>query len=438
MSHASGTPRTDADHPSADRYRAAVQRRTVAVLSAAQVLGGLGVAIGLSVGGLLAAEVAGTEGVAGLAQTCGVLGAAAAAVPLARLTRRHGRRAGLTTGLLIGALGAAVVVAATALRALPLLFAGLSLFGAATAAGLQARYGATDLAEPRRTARALATVVWATTVGAVLGPNLAEPAGRLAGAVGLPPLTGPYFVSLVGFSCAAAVLFALLRPDPLWLADPERATAGGARPRPAGLWATLTVIAARPRALVGLVAIVAAHVAMVSVMVMTPVHMHHDGVALSLIGLVVSVHILGMYGLSPLTGWLADRAGRVPVVVGGALLCALAALVSGSAPGHDAVLLGIGLFLLGLGWSCGLVAGSTLLSESVPTADRTSAQGVSDLVMNGSAAIGGSLAGVVVAVSSYGWLAFGTAVLMIGVALYSAALIRAATPRAGRGKRAGP
>ncbi|MBK1782774.1 MFS transporter [Prauserella cavernicola] len=400
--------------------RAAVQRRTVLVLSVAQVLGGLGVAVGIAVGGLIAADIAGTEGVAGLAQTLGVLGAALAAVPLAWLTRTRGRRAGLVSGLLTGAAGAALVVTASAVRWLPLLFAGLLLFGSATAAGLQARYGATDLAEPRHSARALATVVWATTVGSVLGPNLTEPAGRLGEVVGLPPLAGPFLVTLAAFTVAGLVLFALLRPDPLHLAG--LGTAGG-QPH-TGLRASLRDLAARPRALVGLCAIAASHVAMVSVMVMTPVHMHHVDVSLTVIGLVISVHILGMYGFSPIVGHLADRAGRVPVIVAGAALMALAAVVSGAAPAHDAVQLGIGLFLLGLGWSCGLVAGSALLSESVPAATRTAAQGVSDLVMNGVAAVGGSLAGVVVALASYGWLAAGAAVLMLGIGGYAAARVR--------------
>ncbi|PXY22259.1 MFS transporter [Prauserella muralis] len=398
--------------------RAAVQRRTIVVLSIAQVLGGLGVAIGVAVGGLIAADVAGTEAVAGLAQTCGVLGAALAAVPLAWLTRRHGRRAGLVSGLLTGALGAALVVLASTARWLPLLLAGLVLFGAATAAGLQARYGATDLAVPERTARALSVVVWATTVGSVLGPNLTDPAGRLGVALGLPALTGPFLVTVVAFTAAAGVLFVLLRPDPLRLS--AAGPAGGTRPGPdgGGVVASLRDIVVRPRALVGLCAIASSHVAMVSVMVMTPVHMHHD-VSLSLIGFVISVHILGMYGFSPLTGYLADRAGRLPVIVAGTLITAAAGVVSATAPGHDAVRLGIGLFLLGLGWSCGLVAGSALLSESVPERTRTAAQGVSDLVMNGSAAIGGSLAGLVVALWSYGWLATGAAVLMLAVGVFS-------------------
>lgn len=397
--------------------RATLHRRTVAVLAAAQVLGGLGVAIGVAVGGLIASDIAGTDGVAGLAQTFGVLGAAVAAVPLARLTRRRGRRAGLVTGMSAGAFGAAVVIAGSALRVLPLMLGGLLFFGAATAAGLQARYGATDLAEPGRLARSLSVVVWAATIGSVLGPNLSAPAGVLGSAFGLPPLTGPFLVSMVGFAAAAGLLFVLLRPDPLLVARRQALADTGGGGERTGFIATLRVIVARPRAVIGLVAVTSSHMAMVSVMVMTPVHMHHVEVTLTVIGLVISVHIIGMYGFSPLTGWLADRAGRVPIICAGAVLSAVAAVVSATAPGDDAVRLGTGLFLLGLGWSCGLVAGSALLSESVPLSSRTSAQGVSDLVMNGAAALGGSLAGVVVAQFSYAWLGFVVAAGMAVVAL---------------------
>ncbi|TCP55041.1 putative MFS family arabinose efflux permease [Tamaricihabitans halophyticus] len=397
----------------------AVQRRTVAVLSAAQVLGGLGVAVGVAVGGLIAAQIGGTESVAGLAQTCSVLGAGLVAVPIAWLTRRNGRRFALVSGMSTGAIGAAVVVAGSAFDSLPLLLFGLLLFGSATAAGLQARYAATDLAAPERTARSLATVVWATTIGSVLGPNLAEPAGRLGTLFDLPPLTGPFLVSFVGFGCAAAVLAVLLRPDPLRLAErTARAATEGTQPT-VGLRATLPVLRARPRALLGMLTIAAVHLAMVSVMVMTPVHMDHVDVSLSVIGLVISVHILGMYGFSPVIGWLADRFGRLTVIVAAAVVTALAAAVSGLAAADQAWLLGIGLFLLGLGWSGGLVAGSALLSESVPTANRASAQGLSDVGMNASAAVGGALAGVIVAQASYGWLNFGTAVLMLGLAGYA-------------------
>ncbi len=401
-------------------FLAAVQRRTVGVLSGAQVLGGIGVGAGVAVGGLIAAGLAGSDSAAGLASTASTLGAAVAAVPLSRLMNRRGRRPGLAAGLLVGALGAGVVLVASVLRWLPLLLLGTFLFGTANATGLQARYAATDLAEPRHRARALSLVVWATTIGAVAGPNLADPAGRIALRLGLPMLAGPYLFSLAAFALGALLLTMLLRPDPLLLSR-RRFTADGGPATPAlPLREAYAVVARSPRALLGLGAVVVAHTAMVAVMVMTPIHMRHVDVSLTVIGLVVSVHIAGMYAFSPVVGWAVDRLGRVPVIYLGAGVLLASAAVAGTAPAGDSARLGVGLFLLGLGWSCGLVAGSTLLTESVPASARTSVQGAADLAMNAAGAVGGALAGVVVAVASYGWLTVGAAVL-VGLLVVGAA-----------------
>src|ERR671917_2316126 len=175
----------------------AVQRRTVAVLGGGVALGGLGITVGITVGGLLARDVAGTDTAAGLGSTAGVLGAAVVAVPLARISDRAGRRAGLAAGYAVAVLGALVTVVAAIVSSLPLLLAGLFAFGAATACGLQARYAAADLATPDRRGRALSLVVWATTVGSVLGPNLAGPGDDLGRALGLPAVGGAFAVSAV-------------------------------------------------------------------------------------------------------------------------------------------------------------------------------------------------------------------------------------------------
>ncbi len=410
-----------------------VQRRTVGVLAGAQVLGGVGVGAAVAVGGLLAAGVTGKEGVAGLAQTCGVVGAALAALPLVRLTDRWGRRVGLSTGLGLAALGAFLVIWGADQRSVPLLFIGFVLTGSATAAGLQARYAATDLATDAHRARDLSTVVWATTVGAVAGPNLADPAGRIASALGLPQLTGGYLIALVALVLGGTLVGLSLRPDPLLVARERAADAGmhhAQRPR---LKHSLTVIRAHQGALLGLGAIAVAHTAMVSVMVMTPIHMAHVDVSLTIIGLVLSVHILGMYAFSPLVGLASDRWGRRPILLAGTVLLLAACVTAGTAPADSAIQLGIGLFLLGLGWSCGLVAGSTLLTESVPEAERPGAQGASDLVMNVCAAVGGALAGLIVAFASYGWLTLLAAVpvaLLLGWILSAGATDRSAQPPA--------
>ena len=378
-----------------------VQKRTIWTLSAAQVLGGVAVAGAIPAGALIAASLGGEE-IAGLAQTMGVLGAALLALPLARIALRHGRRAALSVGYGIGAAGSVIVVVGGATRALSLVLIGCLLVGVASAAGYQARYTATDLAEPSHRARALSIVVWAGTVGAVLGPNLLQFSGNIALSFGLPQLTGPYVQSAVMLIAAVSVLVVLLRPDPYLLARSiaEQAAPEGAVVAKPRLRDGIEHLRREPRAILGVTAVSLGHVVMVMVMVMTPVHMSHVDVSLQLIGLVLSVHVLGMYALAPLVGWLVDRLGRIQMIGAGAGLLLLACLVCGLAPADSVSVLAVGLFLLGLGWSCTLIAGSTLLTDDVEEAERPSVQGLSDLTRNLAAAVGGAIAGVVVSDSS--------------------------------------
>ncbi|MGY1620042.1 MFS transporter [Geodermatophilus sp. SYSU D00691] len=408
----------------------AVQRRTVGVLSGAVALAGLGVTVGITVGGLLARDVAGTDSAAGLGQTAGVLGAAVIAVPLARLSDRSGRRAGLAAGYGVAVLGAVLTVVAAALSSLALLLVGLFAFGAATACGLQARYAAADLAAPVRRGRDLSLVVWATTVGSVLGPNLAGPGDDLGRALGLPALGGAFVVSVAVFGVVAAGLVLFLRPDPLLLAR-RLGGSGGPVGRPRGATAAaLRAVWAEPGGRLGLTAVVVAHSVMVGVMVMTPVHMGHaggdEGATLRVIGLVISVHVAGMYLFSPLVGLLADRAGRTATVAVGAVLLLAATALAGTAAPGAAVQLGAGLFLLGLGWSCGLIAGSTLVTEAVAVELRPRAQGGTDLLMGLGAAVAGAVGGPLLAVGGFGLVATVSAVLVLPLAVVWAGRLLAA------------
>jgi MFS family permease len=392
-----------------------LESKLVKVLVGAQILNGVGTAGTVAVGSLLVSSISHSETLAGLAQTSAVLGAAAMALPLSRLTRRGGRRLALSVGYSIGVLGAVIAIVGGSQRTLALMLLGTFLVGAASAAGYQARFAAVDLASPETRSRKLSLVVWGSTVGAVAGPNLMAPAGRIALHFGLPRLVGPYMLAALTLTCATLVIALFLQPDPYLTAVNLRQRANqtdaGTSTRQA-----IKIILHTPRALFAIAAVGIGHLVMVSVMVMTPVHMAHVDVTLSIIGLVISVHVLGMYALSPLVGYLSDRFGRRTVIQLGVAILLLAVLVAGRSPGGSAGRLGIGLFLLGLGWSCTLIAGSTLLSESVDEVVRPSIQGASDLIMNLMGALGGALAGVVIATLSYGWLCAGAAlpVLLLG------------------------
>ena len=378
----------------------ALQRRSVGTLAGSQVLGGVAVAGSLPAGALFAASISGSEAAAGLAQTFGVLGAALLALPLARIALTRGRRAALSLGYLLGAIGAIVVVVSTVARSLVGVYAGCLLVGVASAAGLQARYAATDLATAKHRARSLSIVVWGATIGAVAGPNLLDVSGRWALAWDLPQLTGPYLVAAVVAFGAAVLLWSTLRPDPYRESLRLRGGDGPGVVHPR-LRDGIEHLKTRPRAVLGIAAIAIGHVAMVMVMVMTPVHMAHVDVRLQLIGLVISVHVAGMYAFSPLVGMAVDRFGRIQVIWAGIVILLVSCVISGISAADDVVTLGIGLFLLGLGWSCTLIAGSTLVTDEVEPRERPSVQGLSDLTMNVAGAVGGVIAGLVVWLSSY-------------------------------------
>ncbi|WP_260477696.1 MFS transporter [Nonomuraea sp. WAC 01424] len=399
--------------------RASVQRRTLAVLSAAQIVGGVGVAVGLALSSVVVDELSGSTVISGFAGTATVLGAALLALPTARLSSLGGRRAGLSLAYVAALAGCAISVAAISLGNWPLLLAGLVLVGGGSAGSLAARYSATDLSPQGHSARHLSLVVWASTVGSVAGPNLAEPADRMGIQAGLAAKAGPFAFAALAFAVALAVIIGGLRPDPLKLA---RELDGSPEPGPGRhrtIRTGLRTLRETPMARRALVMIAVAHTAMVSIMSMTPVKLHHDGSNLNVIGLVISLHIAGMYMFSPVVGWLADRVGEVPVLLLGSGLLLAAAVLAATA-GHRVWQVTAALTVLGLGWSCGLVAGSALVTESVPIDRRPAVQGLSDLLMNVCGATGTIIAGAIVGMVSYGALGLVVGVMVTATGLWLA------------------
>jgi MFS family permease len=386
-----------------------VQRRTLRLLFVTQIISGIGVAVGASVGALLAADMAGV-GVSGLAQSAAVVGAALLALPATAIVNRHGRRPSLAVAYLVAAAGAIIVLTAATRGSVPLLFLGFFLFGGGTAANYQARYAAVDLAPASLRGRHLSLIIWATTLGAVIGPNLAPLAGASVGRFGVPTLAGPYFFSALLFFLAALLLLLFLRPDPAVVARSVTGhpTAAASAAPEAGMRAALRFVVSHPAARLGVSAMAVGNLVMVGVMAMTPVHIRgagHDAPrTLSIVGLVLSFHIAGMYAFSPVFGWLTDWLGRRPVIFTGIALLLAACALAGTA-GHDTARLAAGLMTLGLGWSAAMVAGSTLLSESIPVELRASAQGLSDLVMGLAGASAGAISGVIVDAWGYPSLA---------------------------------
>lgn len=406
------TPTATVDDPE----RAGLQRRTVRVLIGAQVLAGAATASGVTVGSLLARDLLGAEALAGVATASLTLGSAAAAVPLARYSAGRGRRPALTRAFAAGAVGALVVALAAISGQWLLLIVGMMALGVGQAGGLQTRFAAADLAPPDGRARAIGIVVWATTIGSVAAPNLLGPTSRLADLGGVAELAG-LPVAAAAFATGAAVVSALLlRPDPL-------VVAGGLRsqdtPRPS-LSRSWGVVRVRPEALLALTAMVTSHVIMVAVMSMTALHLDDGGQSKAFIGFVISVHIAGMYAFSPIAGVLADRLGRVPAIGVAGVVLAVATHTSGHTGGSESAMMLASLFVLGIGWSVALIAGSALLTDSVPGDERVAVQGLADLTMSGGGAAAGLAAGFVMQAVGYHHLShigLGAAIAIIVLAV---------------------
>ncbi|CAL9666998.1 Riboflavin transporter RfnT [Streptomyces sp. enrichment culture] len=404
------------------------QKRILTVLLISQILSGAGLAAGITVGALLYQDMLGSTTLAGLPSALLTGGSALAAVAIGRISQARGRRPGLAAGYVVGALGSAGVVAAATLDSPVLLFVSLVLYGAGTAANLQARYAGADLAAPAYRARAVSTALVATTLGGVLGPNLATPAGRAAEALGLPSLTGLFLLSCLAYALAAVVLTAWLRPDPLLLAR----TLSGARKASGGAKRMEAQFAHRgPGLLVGVLVMGLSQLVMVAVMTMTPVHLHDHGHGTAASGLVIGLHVGAMYLPSPLTGFLVDRYGSTAVVTGSALTLLTSGILAACAPGDSVALSAVALVLLGLGWNSGLVSGTAIVTQAAPAATRARTQGLADVAVAIAGAVGGLLSGLVVAAAGYPVLAIAGGALAL--AILPAVMVAALRIRQGQG-----
>ncbi|RKE62390.1 MFS transporter [Dietzia kunjamensis] len=433
----------DATHTAPETGRATAQRRILTVLVLAQLLAGAGLAAGITVGALLAEDLLGGPGLSGLPSALFTGGSALAAIAVGKLSQARGRRPGLAAGFAVGALGAVGIVAATALESLPLLFASFVIYGSGTATNLQARYAGADLATDATRARSLSYVLLGTTAGAVAGPNLVGPTGGVAEAVGLAPLAGPFLLAAAAYGGAALVISLLLRPDPLLearrmeIAAAEAALTSSSSslsssppsssPSPAAEAAATAADSERHAVapvptriwtadvITGVVVMALTQFVMVGLMTMTPVHMRAHDHTVTVVGVVISLHVAAMFLPAPLSGLLVDKFGTRAVAVSAGLVLLASGGLAAMAPPQSTPLVALALILLGLGWSLGLVAGTTVLTTSVPTTVRASVQGQADVAVALSGAAGGLLSGLVFAWIDFRGLGFTLAALSLVV-----------------------
>lgn len=397
-------------------------KRTLIIVVMSQIFGGAGLAAGITVGALLAKDMLGTESVAGLPAALFTLGSALAAYIVGQISQRYGRRYGLSFGFITGGIGAIGVILASNINSVVLLFITLFIYGAGTSTNLQARYAGTDLANEKQRATATSIAMVATTFGAVAGPNLVSPMGKVAEAMNMPALVGPFILAAVAYLLAGFTLFFYLKPDPLLVAK----AIATEREKLQEKISSVTTIAKsklnRTGVVVGGLVLVLTHVIMVAIMTMTPIHMQGNGSSLSAIGIVIGMHVALMYLPSLGTGLLVDKIGRTFVVIASGVILATAGIVAAVAPGDSLLWLTIALMLLGLGWNFGLISGTAIIIDSTSIHNRAKTQGSVDVYVALGGSFGSLLSGVVVAYSSYAFLGFiGTylALLLIPVVLWA-------------------
>jgi MFS family permease len=386
-------------------------KRVLFVVSLSQIFGGAGLAAGVTVGALLAQQMLGTDAYAGVPVALLTLGSAGSALIVGKLSQRYGRRTGLSAGFIAGGLGAIGVVLAALMNSVILLFASLLIYGAGTATNLQARYAGTDLANKKQRATAVSTTMVMTTFGAVAGPNLVEVMGEFARFIGVPSLAGPFILSAAAFILAGLVLFILLRPDPLEIAN--KIAAYKQEHEQTYKMDSADKIMNKRGLIVGATVMVLTQIVMVAIMTMTPVHMKHHGHGLGEVGIVIGFHIAAMYLPSLITGILVDKVGRTAMSIASGITLLFAGLLAAFAPSDSMILLVIALSLLGLGWNFGLISGTAQIVDSTEPSTRAKTQGTLDVFIALAGASGGALSGMVVANTSYATLSLGGGLLSL-------------------------
>lgn len=409
-----------------EQYRRTARRLTL-VLFLAQSLASAGFIAAATVGSIVGADLSGEPAWAGVPSGVYLLSGAVAALGWGFAMDRIGRRGGLSLGLAMGVVGAAIAAGAIVAESFPLFLGGLTLMGSANAAVQLGRFAAAEVHLPDERGRAISNVVVGGTVGAVVGPLLVGPTGQWMSDAGFNELAGPYAVGSFLFAVGLVLVYARLRPDPRDLGrevarlHAESGTEAQAVPR------DLSEILRDPTVRVAMVAMVFAQVVMVMLMVITSLHMkvHHH--SLAGISVVVSSHTLGMYAFSVLSGRLTDRWGRGQVIIAGSFVLLLSCLMAPVST--DLVPLSVALFLLGLGWNFCYVGGSSLLSDQLSPEERARTQGLNDLFIGVAAAAGSLSSGAIFATVGYGAMGvIGAAASIVPLAFTARWLIRPPSP----------
>ena len=396
------------------------RRKLMLTLFVAQVCGSTGASMSLAVGAIMAAAITGTNTWSGMPVAVGALGGALASWPLSRLMQRAGRRPGLALGYGLAVGGAGLGMFGVAIGSFAVMLLGMTFFGISNTSNLLARYAAADITPGPRRGRAMGLIVWGSTLGSIIGPNLTGPALRVGGVLGIPATASAFLISVAAYALAAVLVALFLRPDPLTVARDMQTIADTGRP--AAPARTLGAILGDVRVQIAFATLAISQFVMISTTSTSPLYLHDQGHGVQTIGIAVSLHLAGMYVASPLSGWLCDRFGRLPMIGVGALVLIVAVVLAGLAPGTDRVLVIGALFLNGVGWNFAFVAGSALLTDALSPAERASTQGLADLAMGLMGASGSAAGGMILGI--WGFAVLNTLGAVLVLAPLAATLLR--------------
>ena len=361
----------------------------------------------LAIGSVAVVDLSGREGAVGVLAASYFTSAAVGALIVGRWMDRVGRKPGLAVGYIAIAVGALASAAAVERRSALLLVLAAVPFGLGAGAALLGRGAVADMHPPDRRGRAVGLVLAASAIGAVgSAPLVAWLQHVSEDRLGLRPFVGPWLVVPL-LAAGGLVCVLLLRPDPRDLAVRDRsADATPARP------------AHTPRQLLALppfrAAVVAAGIgqaAMIAVMGVAPIVVHHHG-DLAVSG-VLSVHFVGMFAFMPLIGVIIDRVGRRRGLLVAVGLSATGALVG--ALSSQPVVFGLGLFLVGLGWAVSYLGATAIVSDVTDPLERSGALGFTDLLVSLSSAVGGLAGGALLEAGGYPALAVGVTMALVPV-----------------------
>ena len=394
-----------------------IARKITIVLFLSQSFSSAAFIAAFTVNALVGVDLSGKQAMAGVPGGLLVAGQACGAMVWGFTMERIGRRLGLALGQVVGVVGSVIAVAAVVDRYFPFFLFGLFLIGMARSAVDLGRFAAAEVYLPAKRGRAISNVVLGSTVGAIFGPLLVGPMGRLATWAGYPEFAGAYIVGGAVLVVAAILIFSGLKPDPRDIGRELARIHPASIPREATR--SLGEIVRQPGVIVAMVTMAFAQMVMVVPMSITSVHMKVHQHPLTAVSLVISAHTFGMYAFSVLSGRMADQRGRGQVMILGSTVMILSCLMG--APSVNLLPLAVALFLLGLGWNFAYVAGSALLADQLSPGERAKTQGFNDLLLNLSSGASQIGSGVVFAVGGYGIMglaAAAAAVVPLGLAIW--------------------